>query len=69
MNSTLMKVDLMILMRMMMMTNRTRGAVALPSPIGSFMKAVHASQITGSGTTRTVRGIAFRSAEEVLWDE
>ena len=67
MNSTLMKVDLMILMRMMMMTNRTRGAVALPSPMGSFRARLskevvtHASQITGSGTTRTVLGIAFTS--------
>ena len=42
-----------------MMTIRTRGAVALPSLMGSFRARLskevvtHASQITGSGATRT----------------
>ena len=57
------EVDSMILM-MMTMTNRTRGAVALPNLMGSFRARLskgvvtHASQITGSGTTRTAHGTA-----------
>ena len=59
----------MILM-MMTMTSRTRGAVALPSLMGPFKArlskgvATRASQIAGSGTARTARGIAF---EEDRW--
>ena len=62
MNSTLMKVDLMMMM-MMTMADRTRGAIALPNPMGPIRARLskevvtHASQITGSGTTRTVPGI------------